>query len=45
MSTLSAEIGKFLPIARIIGCSTPCIILDSKIIFESCLVSVTAFDI
>lgn len=44
MRTLSAEIGKLLPNARIIGCSTPGVILDGKIISDACLVSITTFD-
>lgn len=44
MSILSSEIGKLLPNAKIIGCSTPGVILDGKIITDSCLVSVTTFD-
>ena len=41
---MSAEIGKLLPNAKIIGCSTPGVILDGKIITDSCLVSITTFD-
>lgn len=44
MSDLAAEISGFLPNARIIGCSSPGIILDGKIIADSCLVSITTFD-
>ncbi|MGN1101177.1 MAG: FIST N-terminal domain-containing protein, partial [Huintestinicola sp.] len=44
ISVLSAEIGKLLPNAKIIGCSTPGVILDGKIITDSCLVSITTFD-
>lgn len=44
MSTLSAEIGKLLPNAKTIGCSTTGVILDGKIIEDSCLVSITTFD-
>lgn len=44
MKALSAEIGELLPNAKIIGCSTPGVILDGKIITDSCLVSITTFD-
>lgn len=44
ISILSAEIGRLLPNARIIGCSTPGVILDGKIFQDSCLVSITTFD-
>ncbi|WP_432651122.1 EAL domain-containing protein [Huintestinicola sp.] len=44
MSNLAGEISKLLPNARIIGCSTPGVILDGKIISDACLVSITLFD-
>lgn len=44
MKALSAEIGELLPNAKIIGCSTPGVILDGKIIPDACLVSITDFD-
>ncbi|MGN0605320.1 MAG: EAL domain-containing protein [Oscillospiraceae bacterium] len=44
MNSLTAEIGEFLPNAKIIGCSTPGVILDGKIISDSCLVSITTFE-
>ena len=44
MKALSAEIGELLPNAKIIGCSTPGVILDGKIIPDACLVSITTFD-
>lgn len=44
MSILSAEINELLPNAKIIGCSTSGVILDGKIIPDSCLVSIVTFD-
>lgn len=44
MSDLAVEISGLLPNAKIIGCSSPGIILDGKIIADSCLVSITTFD-
>lgn len=44
MKVLSAEIGELLPNAKIIGCSTPGVILDGKIIPDACLVSITDFE-
>lgn len=44
MNDLAAEISELLPNAKIIGCSTPGVILDGKIIEAACLVSITTFD-
>ncbi|MGN0688284.1 MAG: EAL domain-containing protein [Oscillospiraceae bacterium] len=44
MSALAKEIREFLPNANIIGCSTPGVICDGKIIEDACLVSITTFD-
>ena len=44
ISVLAREIKEFLPKANIIGCSTPGVICDGKIIKDSCLVSITTFD-
>lgn len=44
MSLLAGEVMEVLPNAKIIGCSTPGVICDGKIIKDSCLVSITTFD-
>ena len=44
MSVLAREIKELLPNASIIGCSTPGVICDGKIIKDSCLVSIATFD-
>lgn len=44
MSLLAGEVKELLPNANIIGCSTPGVICDGKIIKDSCLVSIATFD-
>lgn len=44
MSVLAKEIKEYLPNSNIIGCSTPGVICDGKIIKDSCLVSIATFD-
>lgn len=44
MAVLAREIKEFLPNANIIGCSTPGVICDGKIIKDTCLVSIATFD-
>lgn len=44
ISALSSEIRHILPNARIIGCSTPGVIYDGKIINDACLISISTFE-
>ena len=44
MSALAGDIKELLPNANIIGCSTPGVICDGKIIKDTCLVSIATFD-
>lgn len=44
MKSLAKEIKKYLPNSKIIGCSTPGVICDGRIIEDTCLISVATFD-
>ncbi len=44
LSAIAKEIAELLPNANIIGCSTPGVICDGRIMEDTCLVSIATFD-